>query len=157
MKMEQLEFFGEKTRRLLNDYQHDFPLSSRPYREIASDLGVSEQEIIDELKTLSDQGYISRVGPVFRPNRIGVSTLASMEIPEERLEEVADIVSRYAEVNHNYEREHAYNLWFVINAPDKKRLVSVMDEISARTGIAVMDLPMEKNFHIDLGFELKWK
>ncbi len=146
----------EIIKRLLNDFQQDFPLCSRPYAEIASQLGMSEQDVIQHLKDLSDEGCISRVGPVLRPNSIGVSTLAAMAVPLQRLESVAELINDYAEVNHNYEREHAFNLWFVINADDQPALEHVIADITARTGIAVMNLPMETSFHIDLGFKLKW-
>lgn len=99
---------------------------------------------------------MSRVGPVFKPNRLGASTLAAMAVPRERLQDVADLVSSYAEVNHNYEREHAFNLWFVVTAEDEPAVNRVLDKIRRRTGIAVMDLPLVDAFHIDLGFPL-WR
>jgi hypothetical protein len=66
------------------------------------------------------------------------------------------VVSGYPEVNHNYEREHAFNLWFVLTAPDADRLRAVLEEIASRTGIPVMDLPMLEEYHIDLGLRLQW-
>ena len=67
---------------------------------------------------------------------------------------MADIVSRYEEVNHNYEREHRLNLWFVVTAPNQARVEQVLDEIEEETGLAVLDLPLERSFYIDLGFPL---
>jgi DNA-binding Lrp family transcriptional regulator len=139
---------------LLNEYQRGFPLCDSPYAEIGRQLGVSEAEVIDTLRSLQQRGLISRVGPVFRPNRAGASTLAAMAVPEERLDAVAALVSACDEVNHNYEREHHFNLWFVVTAPDEERVRAVLDDIEARTGIAVLDLPLECSFYIDLGFPL---
>ena len=79
-----------------------------------------------------------------------------MAVPEERLEEVAALVSGYDEVNHNYEREHHFNLWFVATAPDESRLQGVLNDIEARCGIEVLPLPLVADYHIDLGFDLKW-
>jgi len=143
-------------RRLLNDFQDGLPLSERPYAAIAERLGSSEGEVLHALAGLQAEGFISRVGPVFRPNRVGASTLAAMAVPAERLEDVAQRVSAYAEVNHNYEREHAFNLWFVATAPDRARLWEVLSEIEAHTGIPVMDLPMIEDYFINLGFPLQW-
>ncbi|WP_455217675.1 hypothetical protein, partial [Kaarinaea lacus] len=98
----------------------------------------------------------SRVGAVFTPNRVGVSTLAAMQVSETDLDHVAKIVNRYDEVNHNYEREHEFNLWFVITAVDEKRLHWVIQDIEAASGYEVMPLPMLDDYHIDLGFDLKW-
>ena len=143
-------------RRLLNDFQRDFPLSATPYADIAEQLGVSEQEVIESLQKLQDQGAISRVGAVFRPNRVGVSTLAAMSVPAEKLEGVAQLVNGYDEVNHNYEREHDINLWFVATARNEKDLQDVLNEIETRSGYTVLYLPLLEDYHIDLGFELKW-
>jgi len=142
--------------RLLNDFQRDFPLTPTPYADIARDLGLSEVEVLARLKQLIAAGTVSRVGAVVRPNTVGVSTLAAMSVPAEDLECVAALVSSYAEVNHNYEREHELNLWFVTTAPDAEHLQRVLDEIAARTGHEVLSFPLLEDFHIDLGFELRW-
>ena len=139
---------------LLNEYQRGFPVCASPYAEIAQQLGVSEAAVIDTLGSLQQRGLISRVGPVFAPCRAGASTLAAMSVPDGRLEPVADLVSRFDEVNHNYQREHAYNLWFVVTAPDEARVQQVLDEIETATGICVLNLPLEHAFYIDLGFPL---
>lgn len=143
-------------RQLLNDYQRDFPLVKRPFARIAKQLGVTEAEVLDALRLLKAEGTISRVGPVFPPHRLGASTLAAMQVPASRLEQVAELVNAFAEVNHNYEREHSFNLWFVVTAERPERLAEVLTEITERTGYAVLDLPMETEYHIDLGFELSW-
>ncbi|MCR4346686.1 MAG: Lrp/AsnC family transcriptional regulator [Sulfuricaulis sp.] len=143
-------------RRLLNDFQQDFPLSSTPYADMARSLGVTEEEVLVRLHELKQAGAISRVGAVVRPNTVGVSTLAAIAVPPEKLEAVAAIVSGYAEVNHNYEREHRMNLWFVATAPDAARLHTVLDEITIRSGYEVLSFPLVEDYHIDLGFDLRW-
>lgn len=143
-------------RRLLNDWQREFPLSPAPYADIAQELGVTEAEVLDALARLKSAGAVSRVGAVIRPNTIGVSTLAAMCVPPERLEAVANLVNGHAEVNHNYEREHRLNLWFVVTAADAVDLQEVLDDIAARSGIEVLSFPLIENYHIDLGFDLKW-
>jgi DNA-binding Lrp family transcriptional regulator len=99
---------------------------------------------------------ISRIGAVIRPRTIGASTLAAIKVPPERLLEIAALVSSYPEVNHNYEREHDLNLWFVINAANKEHLKNVLQDIEAKTALQVLSLPMLADFHIDLGFDLQW-
>ncbi|WP_207787748.1 AsnC family transcriptional regulator [Candidatus Thiosymbion oneisti] len=143
-------------RRLLNDFQSGFPLVPEPFAEIAGQLGVGESEVIARIERLAAAGAVSRVGPVLRPRHVGASTLAAMAVPEDRIEEVAELVNGYREVNHNYERTHRFNLWFVLTAADEERLTEVMHEIEDRTGIEVLDLPMIEEYHIDLGFPLQW-
>ncbi|MBU0500589.1 MAG: Lrp/AsnC family transcriptional regulator [Gammaproteobacteria bacterium] len=141
---------------LLNDFQRDFPLEPQPFARMAQSLGVGEDVVIERLRLLQETGLISRVGPVFPPNRLGVSTLAAMAVKAERLEEVAALVSAFPEVNHNYEREHHFNLWFVATAPNPAHLDRVLHQIAELTGLEVLDLPMIDDFHIDLGFRLQW-
>jgi DNA-binding Lrp family transcriptional regulator len=144
----------EFDKRLLDDFQRDFPVCARPYEAMARRLECDEATVIERLADLDAKGYVSRIGPVFRPNRLGASTLAAIAVPTERLQEVADLVSSYPEVNHNYEREHAFNLWFVVTASDERAVSEVLGDVQHRTGLAVMDLPLAEEFHIDLGFRL---
>ena len=139
---------------LLNDYQRGFPLCASPFAVIADQQGVTEKEVIETLESLQQRGLISRVGPVFAPQRAGASTLAALSVPGEELQRVADIVSRFEEVNHNYEREHRFNLWFVVTASDEAHVQRVLDAIEEETGLMVLNLPLERSFYIDLGFPL---
>ena len=147
---------SELDRRLLNEYQHDFPLEPQPFAEIARQLGVSQDKVLERLAYLKRFGALSRVGAVVRPNRIGASTLAALAVPEGDLERVAEQVSAFREVNHNYEREHHYNLWFVVTAEDRDQIDRVLTEIAQVTGLVPLDLPMLDDFFIDLGFALQW-
>ena len=142
--------------RLLNDYQRDFPLAPAPFATIAAELGVTEIEVLESYERLLQDGLISRVGAVLRPHRCGWSTLAAMAVPADRLEAVAEMVSAYPEVNHNYEREHRLNLWFVVTAPDHDAVSAVLADIEGRSGLEVLDLPLEEAFCLDLGFALSW-
>ena len=148
--------FSTLEQRLLNEFQQGMPLTPSPYADIAKQLGVYETTVLETLKRLQTEGVISRVGAVFRPNRIGASTLAAIAVPAAKLEEVAAIVNEFVEVNHNYEREHRFNLWFVVVAGDEERLQTVLSEIEQRCGYPVLDLPLLNEHFIDLGFDLKW-
>ncbi|MBU0751259.1 MAG: Lrp/AsnC family transcriptional regulator [Gammaproteobacteria bacterium] len=142
---------------LLNAWQRDFPLVSRPFAAIGEKVGAGETAVIETLARLHQRGAVSRVGAVFAPRRIGASTLAALAAPPDRLEEVAELVSQRPEVNHNYQREHHYNLWFVATAPDSLHLEATLEDIARETGCPVMSLPLQEEFHIDLGFDLAGK
>ncbi|MEY3289152.1 MAG: hypothetical protein RLZZ419_1394 [Pseudomonadota bacterium] len=139
---------------LLNDFQRDFPLSPRPYLDIANQLGVNEDDVLSALTELSAQNFISRIGPIIPPNQLGVSTLVAMAVPESQLQAVADKISTHPEINHNYEREHRFNLWFVAIASDAEHLQAVLNTIELETGYQTMSLPLLDDFFIDLGFKL---
>ncbi|MDH3763743.1 MAG: GntR family transcriptional regulator [Gammaproteobacteria bacterium] len=148
--------FSKLEQRLLNEFQQGMPLTPNPYADIAKQLGVYETTVLETLKRLQTEGVVSRVGAVFRPNRVGASTLAAMAVPQDEIEAVAAIINEFDEVNHNYEREHEFNLWFVVVATDEDRLQQVLTDIEAACGYPVLDLPLLDEFFIDLGFDLKW-
>ena len=142
-------------KRILNEFQRDFPLCPEPYAEIAERLGCDEETVLSLIEKLKDNGSISRIGAIFTPNTIGRSTLAAMSVPQNRLEEVAEVVSAQKEINHNYERENVFNLWFVVTASTQAKVQHILKKIHDHTGLEVINLPMLKSYHIDLGFKLK--
>lgn len=146
----------ELEKQLLDGFQKDFPLHPRPFALIAERLGVDEDTVLDLLCELQERGLISRVGAVVEPHRAGYSTLAAMRVPADMLEAVGSFVASHPEVNHCYEREHDINLWFVVAASSRRRVDEVLADIEYRTGLAVLDLPLEEAFRLDLGFPLSW-
>jgi DNA-binding Lrp family transcriptional regulator len=114
----------------------------------------SEEEVLRAFNELEKHNFISRIGPVIQPNHIGLSTLVAMSVPADQLVKVANIVSHFPEVNHNYEREHSFNLWFVLIAADQQHISSVLAEIESQSGFKAMPLPLLKDYFINLGFQL---
>jgi DNA-binding Lrp family transcriptional regulator len=110
--------------------------------------------VLNAFQTLSEQQMISRIGPVIAPNSIGNSALVAMAVPDTDLARVAELVSAYPEVNHNYERENRFNLWFVLIADSEPHLKAVIADIETQTGYPAMLLPMLADYFINLGFEL---
>lgn len=139
---------------LIDRWQHGFPLVERPFEVVGRFAALGQDETIGIFRKMRENDVISRVGAVVRPNTVGASTLAAMQVPCERLEQVAGIVSREPLVTHNYEREHALNLWFVITGASPDAIASTIARIRRRTGIEVVDLPMLQAYHLGLGFSL---
>lgn len=142
------------TQALIDGYQRDFPIVARPYAEIAAKLALTEDDVLARLRALSARGALSRVGAVVRPHSAGRSTLAAVAAPRERIEAVAAQIDAYQGVNHNYEREGAWNLWFVVTGADQADVDATLAGVARDTGLHVLDLPLEKSYHIDLGFAL---
>lgn len=141
---------------LLNDFQRDFPLSRDPYAEIAKKLDTDKATVISAIEKLQNSGSISRIGPIVKPNTLNTSMLAAMSVPEDQLHEIAEYINSYNEVNHNYEREHYFNLWFVIHGQDEQHVHFLLDKIEEETEYTLLRLPILDDYHIDLGFDLKW-
>jgi DNA-binding Lrp family transcriptional regulator len=119
-------------------------------------LGATEEEVLAALRRLAERRVLARVGAVLAPRRLGFSTLAALAVPPERLDEVAALVSHEPAVNHNYEREHRYNLWFVVAGADRDAVEAALRRIEAATGLTPLVLPLEEAYRLDLGFPLQW-
>lgn len=141
-------------RTLIDGWQRSLPLVPRPFAAIGARLGASEAEVVAEVRRLVEAGIVARVGATVRPNTAGASLLAAMQVPPADIDRVASIVSAEPAVNHNYEREHDFNLWFVVTAPDATALRAALARLGAATGLAILELPMERPYYLDLGFPL---
>lgn len=144
---------------IINNSQKGFPLTSQPYKTISEQLAhvnivTNELEVFQAIDDLNIQEVLSRVGPVFDHKKAGASTLAALAVPAKDLDKIAGIVNQFDQVNHNYGREHVYNLWFVVTASDMVALNSTIVNIELLTGLPVLVLPMEASYHIDLAFSI---
>ena len=143
---------------LIDEYQSDFPVEPRPFegvaREIAAGTGVDVDaaEVLDRVRNLRDEGVFRRFGAVLNPPVIGSSTLAAVAAPEELFDEIAAVINGYQQVNHNYRRDHEWNMWFVVTAGSRERRDAILAEIEDRTGCTVLNLPMLTDYYIDLEF-----
>ena len=138
-------------RRIINALQGGFPLCARPYAEAADSLDLCEAELIERLDGLLAQRVLSRFGPLYDAERLGGAvTLAAMAVPANRFDEVAETVNAFPEVAHNYARDHRLNMWFVVACDTPGRIAEVLAEIEAATGLAVLDLPKEEEFYLQL-------
>ena len=139
---------------LIDRWQRNFPLEPRPYATVGRSMGLDEDATIVAFERLIDAGVITRIGAVVKPHAIGASTLAAVRAPAPRLDAVAATVSDEPLVNHNYQREHALNLWFVIAGPDRAAVTGTIERVERATGLTVLDLPLVDAYHFDLGFPL---
>ena len=142
-------------RLLLNRIQSDFPITPRPFLDVGRELGMTEDDVIARVRRLLETGVVNRLGPVLSPTAVGGErTLAAMSVPLERLEEVAALVNSFEAVSHNYEREHHYNLWFVLSSEEPGEVERALAAIERETGIAVMNLPALEEYFLGVRFQL---
>jgi DNA-binding Lrp family transcriptional regulator len=138
--------------RLVDEYQSGFPVEERPFRAVAADLGTTEDDALARVERLREMGVFRRFGAVLNPPVIGSSTLAAVQAPEGRFEEIAEVINGYRQVNHNYRRDHDWNQWFVVTAGNRETRDEILAEIEERTGCEVLNLPMLTDYYIDLEF-----
>jgi len=143
-------------RKLLNLIQEDFPIAAAPFAEVAARLGIGEAEVLERVRRLKTKGIIRRIGAVFDLRKLGfVSTLCAARAPEEKIPAFVDTVNACPGVTHNYRREHEYNVWFTLIAPDEEALAAALAEIKRKTEIEdILSLRAVRTFKINARFEM---
>lgn len=136
---------------LIDGFQSGVPVERRPFRAVGAALGVSETGALERVERLRERGVFRRFGAVLNPPAIGSSTLAAVKAPEERFEEIATAINGYQQVNHNYRRDHEWNMWFVVTAGTRETRDHILGEIEHLAG-SVLNLPMLTDYYIDLEF-----
>lgn len=144
----------EIDRRIINALQSGFPVSERPYLEAAQALGLSETELLARLEKLLQDQTLSRFGPLYDAEAMGGAlTLAAIQVPDKRFDEVTEIVNAFPEVAHNYARSHALNMWFVLATETHDQLRQTLEEIERRTGLTVYNMPKITEYFVGLKLE----
>jgi DNA-binding Lrp family transcriptional regulator len=143
-------------RKLLNLIQEDFPITAAPFADVALRLGIGEADALDRIGRLKAKGIIRRIGAVFDLRNMGfVSTLCAARVPEERMAAFVKTVNDCPGVTHNYRREHEYNVWFTLIAPDDEELSALLAGIKFNSGIDdILSLRAVRTFKINARFEM---
>ena len=138
-------------RAIVNSLQSGFPLCERPFEKLALEFCIAEEILISRIKALLAEGTLTRFGPLFDAERLGGAfTLCAMSVPRADFERVAALVNAHPEVAHNYEREHRFNMWFVLGASSPSSITKTILKIEKETGYPVMNLPREEEFFVEL-------
>lgn len=140
---------------IINRLQDGLPVCERPYLAAADEIGTTEEELIHRLQTLLDQGYLTRFGPMYHVEKMGGGlTLAALQVPGERFDEITEIVNAFPQVAHNYERNHELNMWFVLATETVQEIDDTIANIEHETGLKVYNMPKEEEFYVGLRFHL---
>jgi DNA-binding Lrp family transcriptional regulator len=126
----------EKDHEILQMLQNRFPLVSEPYKAIGDKLWIDEYSVISRIVRLLQNGVIRYVGPFFDSRKLGYKgCLAAINVPDERVEDVANVVNQFDEVTHNYLRKGSPNMWFTLITDSKERQQEILEQIKKETGI----------------------
>ncbi len=141
-------------RQIINHLQQGFPICASPYQQVATELGISQSELIARLEQLLSDGVLTRFGPLFHAEQLGGGlTLAAVQVPEERFEAVAELINAYPEVAHNYARAHTLNMWFVLATETPEQIAQVITAIEMQTGLKVYNMPKQQEYFVNLQLE----
>jgi DNA-binding Lrp family transcriptional regulator len=141
----------ELDRAIVNRLQGGFPLCERPFAEAAKEFNVDEKVLVSRIEKLLANGTLSRFGPLFDAERLGGAfTLCAMRVPADDFERVAAQVNAHPEVAHNYEREHRFNMWFVLATSTPQEIDRTIRRLEVETGYPILNLPRLDEYFIGL-------
>lgn len=142
-------------KRILDIIQTSFPIEPRPYQVLAEQLGTTEEVILERVNAMRQGKIIRRLGANFDSWKLGFrSTLCAAKVPAEKMDEFVAEVNQHVNVTHNYLRKHEYNIWFTCIGPSWERVCELLDGITAKTGIPILNLPASKLYKIRVDFKM---
>lgn len=143
-------------REIIAKMQGDFPICARPYAALAAKIGITEDELLVRLGGLLNDKVLTRFGPMYQIERMGGAfVLAALAAPEERYDEVTALVNALPQVAHNYRREHALNMWFVLATETPAGIAEALARIEAATGLPVYAFPKEQEYFVEMKLEAR--
>jgi DNA-binding Lrp family transcriptional regulator len=149
MKLDQLD------RAILDVLQNEMPLTCQPFKEIADQLGTSENEVIKRIAAMKESGLIRRIGGIMNSKQLGYfSTLCAMTVPTERIEEVTEMINELAGVTHNYLRDHHFNIWFTLTSPSRSEMEKQLHDLEQACGLKILPMPAQKLYKIKVSFDM---
>ncbi len=141
-------------RKIINSLQGDFPIADHPYQIVAQRLDITEDELLKRLGILLENRTLTRFGPMYDIQKLGGSfSLCAIRVPPDRFKEVTEIVNSFSEVAHNYERDHEFNMWYVLATESLAQIDITNQAIEEKTGLKVYNMPKIQEFFVGLHFE----
>ena len=126
---------------IIKALQEDFPLCEETYKILAARVGISEEEFLQRVKELIDEKKIRKMGAVLRHREVGfnANALCAWQVPPEKLDDIAQLMSAHAAVSHCYDRTPApnwnYNLYTMIHAKTREECEKFIGELANLTGV----------------------
>lgn len=140
--------------KLINHLQDGFPICKQPYLQVADELGLTEDDVLNRLEKLLENGTLTRFGALYHAEKMGGAlTLAALKVPDADFEKVTEIVNAFPEVAHNYQRNHELNMWFVVATETPLQLDETLEKIEQQTDLHVFNMPKINEYFVGLKLE----
>lgn len=122
--------------RLISEIQGGLPLVSHPYAEVAKRIGISEEDVIERISCMQENGVIKRLGIIVRHHELGYTANAMVvwNVPEERIDEIGEKIGSRSCVTLCYQRprrlpDWPYNLFCMIHGQQREKVLSFIDNM----------------------------
>lgn len=146
----------DRQKELLNAVQWAFPMVAEPYKALAEKFDISEETVIEELRTVKELGILRQLSAIFDTRALGyTSALVAAKVDEDHIEEAAKIINSHPGVSHNYKRNNAYNLWYTVAVPPHQSLEAHINMLHEKSGsLVTRSLPTLKLYKIGVKLDM---
>ncbi|VAW99142.1 Heme d1 biosynthesis protein NirG [hydrothermal vent metagenome] len=145
----------KQDRDIINVLQAGFPLTETPYADVAAQLDIDEEELLKRLARLLEEKTLTRFGPMYDVQKLGGAfSLVAIQVPEKQFDKVADVVNSYPEVAHNYQRDHDFNMWYVLATETPQQIEQINHDIEQRIGLKVFNMPRLEEYFVGLQLQI---
>ncbi len=149
----------ERQKQLLNEVQWSFPMVAQPYKALAEKLEISEEDVIEDLRTVKELGILRQLSAIFDTRHLGyTSALVAAKVDDDKIDEAANMINAHPGVSHNYKRNHDYNLWYTVAVPPGQSLDAHIDLLHELSGSNITrKLPTLKLYKIGVKLDMTGK
>ncbi len=145
----------KQDRDIISILQAGFPLTETPYADVAAQLDIDEEELLKRLARLLEDKTLTRFGPMYDVQKLGGAfSLVAIQVPEKQFDKVADVVNSYPEVAHNYQRDHDFNMWYVLATETPQQIEQINHDIEQRIGLKVFNMPRLEEYFVGLQLQI---
>jgi DNA-binding Lrp family transcriptional regulator len=129
-----MDFSREETL-VLNRVQIGIPCTSEPFRVIADEIGLTEDEVLEIIVRLKKNNIIRNISGIFNGKKLGYFlSLVAFEVPAEKADAAAEVISSHPGVSHNYLRNHRYNIWFTLAEENEEDFSKTVEVLAVKAG-----------------------
>lgn len=129
--------YSEKESKVLNRVQQELPLVYMPWHQVAGELGLTPDDVMDIVAKYRDEGIIRNIAGIFSAEKLGYDiSLVAFYVPDEKVAQAAEIINAHPGVSHNYLRDHRYNIWFTLAVPPSASLQKEAARMADQAGAA---------------------
>jgi DNA-binding Lrp family transcriptional regulator len=129
---------GEK--QVLAMVQADLPDHPAPFAVMAEKAGLTEEQVLELLQGMKDQGEIRRFGATLRHQKAGygANAMVAWYVDDEDAARVGEFMAGRPEISHCYQRVNCldwpYNLYTMVHAKTREQCRQAVQELSRLVG-----------------------
>ncbi len=134
--------YTEKEQAILQCVQSNLSNSLTPYADVAREVGCSEEDVLELLRHMRDEGTIRRFGACIKHQRTGWThnAMVSWQVDEADAERCGQLAASHKQISHCYYRpsptaDWPYVLYTMVHGRSEEECRAVIGEVQKSTGI----------------------